>query len=217
MRSPESASPSRSARRSAGDPATGRAGVRSCEPAWSCTRDATLRVARIALLGRLARRRSRRNSAQQLAPLAGASRSLLLSHGGARSGEPSRERDAMTSNPLEQVLFEVKRTIVGTTCSWSAWRSPLAGSHLLVEGAGAGEGPRGQILAGTIGSQFQRIQFTPDLVPADLVGTRVYRQHSGEFDVSSGRCSPTCCWPTRSTARPPRCRARCWRSCRSDR
>src|SRR5205085_3322025 len=41
-------------------------------------------------------------------------------------------------------------------------------------------------LAQAIGGQFQRIQFTPDLVPADLTGTRVYRQHSGEFETSRG-------------------------------
>jgi MoxR-like ATPase len=41
-------------------------------------------------------------------------------------------------------------------------------------------------LAAAIGGQFQRIQFTPDLVPADLTGTRVYRQHTGEFETSRG-------------------------------
>jgi MoxR-like ATPase len=58
-------------------------------------------------------------------------------------------------------------------------------------------------LARTMRGQFKRIQFTPDLVPADLVGTRIYNQKTGEFGTTrSARCSPTCCWPTRSTARP---------------
>ena len=52
--------------------------------------------------------------------------------------------------------------------------------------------------------QFKRIQFTPDLVPADLVGTRIYNQRTGDFAPRSGRCSPTWCSPTRSTVRPPK-------------
>ena len=54
--------------------------------------------------------------------------------------------------------------------------------------------------------KFQRIQFTPDLLPADIVGTVIYNQQHGEFTVQAGaRSSPTWCWPTRSTAPPPRC------------
>jgi MoxR-like ATPase len=63
----------------------------------------------------------------------------------------------------------------------------LAGGHLLVEGVpGLAKTLAVKSLAGAIGGQFQRIQFTPDLVPADLVGTRVYLQRTGEFEVSLG-------------------------------
>jgi MoxR-like ATPase len=63
----------------------------------------------------------------------------------------------------------------------------LAGGHLLVEGVpGLAKTLAVKSLAGAIGGQFQRIQFTPDLVPADLVGTRVYHQRSGEFETSLG-------------------------------
>src|ERR687898_2019159 len=115
---------------------------------------------------------------------------------GARGCEPdlsryverSRERDAMTPSPLEPVLFEVKRTIVGQDVLLERMAiAMLAGGHLLVEGVpGLAKTLAVKSLAGAIGGQFQRIQFTPDLVPADLVGTRVYHQRTGEFEVSLG-------------------------------
>ncbi len=94
----------------------------------------------------------------------------------------------MTTNPLEPVLFEVKRTIVGQDLLLERMAiAMLAGGHLLVEGVpGLAKTLAVKSLAGAIGGQFQRIQFTPDLVPADLVGTRVYHQRSGEFEVSLG-------------------------------
>jgi MoxR-like ATPase len=65
--------------------------------------------------------------------------------------------------------------------------------------------------------QFSRIQFTPDLLPADLVGTVIYNQQTASSPPRRAPSSPTSSWPTRSTARPPRCRARCSRPCRSGR
>jgi MoxR-like ATPase len=92
------------------------------------------------------------------------------------------------TNPLEQVLFEVKRTIVGQDVLLERMAiGLLAGGHLLLEGVpGLAKTLAVKSLAGAIGGQFQRIQFTPDLVPADLTGTRVYRQHTGEFETSLG-------------------------------
>jgi MoxR-like ATPase len=94
----------------------------------------------------------------------------------------------MTPSPLEPVLFEVKRTIVGQDVLLERMAiAMLAGGHLLVEGVpGLAKTLAVKSLAGAIGGQFQRIQFTPDLVPADLVGTRVYHQRTGEFEVSLG-------------------------------
>jgi MoxR-like ATPase len=94
----------------------------------------------------------------------------------------------MTTNPLEPVLFEVKRTIVGQDVLLERMAiAMLAGGHLLVEGVpGLAKTLAVKSLAGAIGGQFQRIQFTPDLVPADLVGTRIYNQRAGEFEVSLG-------------------------------
>jgi len=92
------------------------------------------------------------------------------------------------AHPLEQVLFEVKRTIVGQDVLLERMAiGLLAGGHLLVEGVpGLAKTLAVKSLAAAIGGQFQRIQFTPDLVPADLTGTRVYRQHTGEFETTLG-------------------------------
>jgi MoxR-like ATPase len=86
------------------------------------------------------------------------------------------------------VLFEVKRTIVGQDVLLERMAvALLSGGHLLVEGVpGLAKTLAVKSLAAAIGGQFQRIQFTPDLVPSDLVGTRVYHQHTGEFQTQLG-------------------------------
>jgi len=91
-------------------------------------------------------------------------------------------------HPLEHVLFEVKRTIVGQDVLLERMAvALLAGGHLLVEGVpGLAKTLAVKSLAAAIGGRFQRVQFTPDLVPADLVGTRVYHQHTGEFETVLG-------------------------------
>ena len=95
---------------------------------------------------------------------------------------------ANSTNPLESVLFEVKRTIVGQDVLLERMAvALLAGGHLLVEGVpGLAKTLAVKTLAAAVGGQFQRIQFTPDLVPADLTGTRVYHQHTGEFETQLG-------------------------------
>jgi MoxR-like ATPase len=89
---------------------------------------------------------------------------------------------------LEQALYEVKRTIVGQDLLLERMMvALLARGHLLVEGVpGLAKTMAIKTLAQVIGGEFQRIQFTPDLVPADLVGTRIYNQRDGEFQVSLG-------------------------------
>src|SRR5690606_5167645 len=63
----------------------------------------------------------------------------------------------------------------------------LARGHILVEGVpGLAKTMAIKTLAAAIGGQFQRIQFTPDLVPADLIGTRIYNQKTAEFNTSLG-------------------------------
>jgi MoxR-like ATPase len=89
---------------------------------------------------------------------------------------------------LEQVLYQVKRVIVGQdTLLERMVVALLARGHLLVEGVpGLAKTMAVKTLAQAIGGEFQRIQFTPDLVPADIVGTRVFNQKLGEFQTSLG-------------------------------
>jgi MoxR-like ATPase len=109
---------------------------------------------------------------------------------GAQQGAPQTSPPAppSRSHPLEQALYEVKRTIVGQDDLLERMIvALLARGHLLVEGVpGLAKTMAIKTLAQAIGGEFQRIQFTPDLVPADLVGTRIYNQRDGEFQVSLG-------------------------------
>jgi len=93
-----------------------------------------------------------------------------------------------STNPLESVLFEVKRTIVGQDMLLERMAiALLSGGHLLVEGVpGLAKTLAVKSLAAAVSGQYQRIQFTPDLVPADLTGTRVYHQHTGKFETQLG-------------------------------
>src|SRR5450759_4998638 len=90
--------------------------------------------------------------------------------------------------PMERVLYEVKRVIVGQDHLLERMLvALLARGHLLVEGVpGLAKTLAIKTLAEVIQGQFKRIQFTPDLMPADLVGTRIYNQKTGEFSTSLG-------------------------------
>jgi MoxR-like ATPase len=90
--------------------------------------------------------------------------------------------------PLERVLYEVKKVIVGQDHLLERMVvALLARGHLLVEGVpGLAKTMAIKTLAKSVGGEFKRIQFTPDLVPADLIGTRIYNQKTGEFSTSLG-------------------------------
>ena len=89
---------------------------------------------------------------------------------------------------LEQAMFEVKRVVVGQDRMIERlFVCFLARGHCLLEGApGLAKTLAAETLASVIGGEFARLQFTPDLVPADLVGTRIYRPSSESFDVELG-------------------------------
>ncbi len=89
---------------------------------------------------------------------------------------------------MERILYEVKRVVVGQDHFLErVLVAILAQGHLLVEGVpGLAKTLTVKTLARTIRGTFRRIQFTPDLVPADLVGTRIYNQKTGEFNTSLG-------------------------------
>ena len=90
--------------------------------------------------------------------------------------------------PMERVLYEVKKVIVGQDHLLERMVvALLARGHMLVEGVpGLAKTMAIKTLAEAIGGEFKRIQFTPDLVPADLIGTRIYNQKTGEFNTSLG-------------------------------
>jgi MoxR-like ATPase len=92
------------------------------------------------------------------------------------------------SKPMERVLYEVKKIIVGQDHLLERLIvALLARGHILVEGVpGLAKTMAIKTLAESIGGEFKRIQFTPDLVPADLIGTRIYNQKTGEFNTSLG-------------------------------
>jgi MoxR-like ATPase len=95
---------------------------------------------------------------------------------------------ADTARLMEQILYEVKRVVVGQDRFLErVMVALLAQGHLLVEGVpGLAKTLTVKTLAQVVQGQFRRIQFTPDLVPADLVGTRIYNQKSGEFSTALG-------------------------------
>src|SRR2546428_11760106 len=89
---------------------------------------------------------------------------------------------------MERILYEVKRVVVGQDHFLErVLVAMLAQGHLLEEGVpGLAKTLIVSTLARTIHGTFRRIQFTPDLVPADLVGTRIYNQKTGDFTTSFG-------------------------------
>jgi len=92
------------------------------------------------------------------------------------------------SNLMEQILYEMKRVVVGQDVFLErVMVAILAQGHLLVEGVpGLAKTLTVKTLAATLRGSFKRIQFTPDLVPADLVGTRIFNPRTGEFTTSLG-------------------------------
>ena len=93
-----------------------------------------------------------------------------------------------TAALMERILYEVKRVVVGQDRFLErVMVALLAGGHLLVEGVpGLAKTLTVKTLASVLQGQFRRIQFTPDLVPADLIGTRIYNQKTGEFSTALG-------------------------------
>ncbi|HKJ74845.1 MAG TPA: AAA family ATPase, partial [Alphaproteobacteria bacterium] len=89
---------------------------------------------------------------------------------------------------MEKILYEVKKVVVGQDHFLErVLVAILAQGHLLVEGVpGLAKTLTVKTLARTIQGHFRRIQFTPDLLPADLVGTRIYNQKTGDFTTSLG-------------------------------
>jgi MoxR-like ATPase len=90
--------------------------------------------------------------------------------------------------PLERLLFEVKKVIVGQDRLLErVIVALLAKGHCLIEGVpGLAKTLTVETMAAAVGGTYSRIQFTPDLIPSDIVGTRIYRPSSESFDVELG-------------------------------
>jgi MoxR-like ATPase len=101
---------------------------------------------------------------------------------------PVEPSPAEAKERLEQALFEIRRVIAGQdTMLERVLVCLLAQGHLLIEGVpGLAKTLTIKTTAGVLGGTFARIQFTPDLVPSDLVGTRIYRPGEGVFDTELG-------------------------------
>ncbi len=89
---------------------------------------------------------------------------------------------------LEEALYEIKRVIVGQDAMLErVLVALLVGGHVLLEGVpGLAKTLTVKTVADVLGGSFKRLQFTPDLVPADLVGTRIFRPDTGGFDTELG-------------------------------
>jgi len=101
---------------------------------------------------------------------------------------PQAERRHQTSSIAEHVLFEVKRLIVGQDLLLERLLvALLARGHVLLEGVpGLAKTATVKALAQVVGGSFGRIQFTPDLVPSDLIGTRIFNGRTGELTTELG-------------------------------
>jgi MoxR-like ATPase len=102
--------------------------------------------------------------------------------------DTTQQQSADANTLMERILFEVKRVVVGQDHFLErVMVALLAQGHLLVEGVpGLAKTLTVKTLAQTLRGSFKRIQFTPDLVPADLIGTRIYSPKTGEFSTSLG-------------------------------
>ena len=113
---------------------------------------------------------------------------------------------AQTAERCDAVLAELGRAIIGQrTALEMVLTGILAGSHILLEDLpGLGKTLTARSFARVLGLEFTRIQFTPDLLPSDVVGAPLYDQRSGEMVFRPGPVFTQLLLPTRSTGRPRR-------------
>ncbi|MGW0042091.1 AAA family ATPase [Rhodococcus sp. NPDC003348] len=109
-------------------------------------------------------------------------------NGGAAAGAGTASGVQSDAQLLEKVIYEVKRVIVGQDrLVERILVGLLAKGHVLLEGVpGVAKTLAVETFATVVGGSFSRVQFTPDLVPTDLVGTRIYRQGREQFDIELG-------------------------------
>ncbi|MDP4623940.1 MAG: AAA family ATPase [Akkermansiaceae bacterium] len=100
----------------------------------------------------------------------------------------------MNSSSLSPLRDHLTQTVIGSEKAGELLLTALlAGGHVLIEGApGIGKTMLAHTLATSVGGVFKRIQFTPDLLPSDLIGYNIYRSGSGEFDFVAGPVFSNC-------------------------
>jgi MoxR-like ATPase len=105
-----------------------------------------------------------------------------------QDGRAGHQHLEQAASRLERVIMEVKKVVVGQERVLERTVvALLAGGHCLLEGVpGVAKTLTVKTLARVVGGTFARLQFTPDLVPADIVGTRIYRTSSESFDIELG-------------------------------
>ena len=130
---------------------------------------------------------------------------------------PAPQSIAALGEHARALRTQVARAFIGQTEVFEqVLLALLASGHVLIEGVpGLGKTLLVRALAASVGCSFGRVQFTPDLMPADVTGHAVYDPKAEASACGAARCSPTCCWPTRSTAPRPRPNRPCCRPCRS--
>ena len=129
------------------------------------------------------------------------------------------EQVEKASRTSDLIRAEIGKTIIGQTHMIDKLLiGLLANGHVLLEGVpGLAKTLAINSLSKTIKADFSRIQFTPDLLPADVVGTLIYNPKEESFKVKKGPFSRILFWLTRSIELRLRFKARCWRPCRKGR
>jgi len=128
------------------------------------------------------------------------------------------EKIKMENAIISRLREEVGKVIVGQQYMIDRLLiALLADGHVLLEGVpGLAKTLAIKTLAQAISVDFNRIQFTPDLLPADVTGTLIYNQKSEEFSIKRAPSLPISFWPMRSTVLLQRCNQLSWRQCRKD-
>ena len=121
--------------------------------------------------------------------------------------------DRQTAETFEKIFFELRKVMVGQTRLLERLLvGVLCRGHCLLESVpGLAKTLAAETLANVVGGSFARIQFTPDLLPSDITGTRIYRGSSETFDVEFGPVFVNFLLTDEINRAPPRCSRRCSR------
>jgi len=118
---------------------------------------------------------------------------------------------------VDMVTLEMNKVIVGQKqLVENLLIGLLANGHILLEGVpGLAKTLAINTLASIVDAKFSRIQFTPDLLPADLIGTMIYSQKKEQFQIRKVRYLRILYWPMKLTVPLQKCKVRCSKQCRS--